>query len=367
MTEFCGSHREGRRPPALPASRSTRYRSPLRGARRQLNEQVLDSHQPVHRNGHQMVEVIAEELDRLEATLGWTEFRAIWSPIVRRIVIGDSAADDLELTRLLDFPAPRRQLGRAPPERRLGSAPLSGPVGRVRQPGRTRQPRRRSHPTPRRRPRPGGSGSALAVRLRRSRNSPLAVVRVARSASGVRRSHRPGSPAPAGVAAARPRGRRSIGIPAPVADHTRRTARERRADRVGCRYCARRDRVRDRHLGVPSRRPGAGIREPLRARDLVGRTLRRRVATDPLQRRAPPSARGCPGRGAHAHHRHGRVVTGDRCDFRLQRRRPGANGASPLQLAEYQVLELHRRTHVAETTVDRAPSRGTELAGPILR
>jgi cytochrome P450 len=75
---------------------------PLRGPRRELNEHALDSHQPVHRHAHKMIEILAEELGDLEATLGWTEFRAIWFRAVRRIVLGDRAADDTELIRLLD-------------------------------------------------------------------------------------------------------------------------------------------------------------------------------------------------------------------------------------------------------------------------
>ena len=75
---------------------------PVRTARRRLNEQVLDSDHPVHRHGARMVEVVTEELDSLTATLGWTEFREVWSRVVRRIVLGDKARDDTELTRLLD-------------------------------------------------------------------------------------------------------------------------------------------------------------------------------------------------------------------------------------------------------------------------
>jgi hypothetical protein len=49
-----------------------------------------------------MVGVITDELDALHATVGWTDFRAIWSRVVRRIVLGDKAANDTELTGLLD-------------------------------------------------------------------------------------------------------------------------------------------------------------------------------------------------------------------------------------------------------------------------
>jgi cytochrome P450 len=77
-------------------------RPPLRAARRELNEQALDSHSPVHHHGHRFVEVVREELDGLHATLGWNEFREVWSRIVRRIVLGDSARDDVTLTAQLD-------------------------------------------------------------------------------------------------------------------------------------------------------------------------------------------------------------------------------------------------------------------------
>ncbi|WP_350275516.1 cytochrome P450 [Kribbella sp. HUAS MG21] len=75
---------------------------PLRAGRRELNEQALDTHSPVHHHGHRFVELIREELDSLYATLGWEDFRAVWSRIVRRIVLGDSARDDVELTAQLD-------------------------------------------------------------------------------------------------------------------------------------------------------------------------------------------------------------------------------------------------------------------------
>ncbi|MEV0286360.1 MULTISPECIES: cytochrome P450 [unclassified Kribbella] len=74
---------------------------PLRAPRRELNEEALDTHQPVHRHAESMTAAITEEL-QLEGTFGWTDFRAVWSRIVRRIVLGDEARDDTELTDLLD-------------------------------------------------------------------------------------------------------------------------------------------------------------------------------------------------------------------------------------------------------------------------
>jgi cytochrome P450 len=75
---------------------------PLRPLRRELNEAALDSHQPVHRHGAAMLAVITEEFDTLHGTLGWTDFREIWSRIVRRIVLGDKSREDTELTAQLD-------------------------------------------------------------------------------------------------------------------------------------------------------------------------------------------------------------------------------------------------------------------------
>jgi cytochrome P450 len=75
---------------------------PLRPLRRELNETALDSHQPVHRQSAAMLAVITEELDTLHGTLGWMDFREIWSRIVRRIVLGDKSRDDTELTGRLD-------------------------------------------------------------------------------------------------------------------------------------------------------------------------------------------------------------------------------------------------------------------------
>jgi len=75
---------------------------PLRAPRRELNEHALESHQPVHQHTTHMLGVVHEELDTLTATLGWNDFRDVWSRVVRRIVLGDAARDDSELTAQLD-------------------------------------------------------------------------------------------------------------------------------------------------------------------------------------------------------------------------------------------------------------------------
>jgi cytochrome P450 len=75
---------------------------PLRAPRRALNEQALDTHQPVHRHGDKMLSAITDEFGTLNGTFGWDDFREIWSRLVRRVVLGDRARDDTEVTRLLD-------------------------------------------------------------------------------------------------------------------------------------------------------------------------------------------------------------------------------------------------------------------------
>jgi cytochrome P450 len=80
---------------------------PVRAERRSFNEVVLDSEQPVHRMGADMLAVIAEELSVLRRAavgsgeLDWDSFIQSWFRIVRRVVLGDSAREDHEVTDLL--------------------------------------------------------------------------------------------------------------------------------------------------------------------------------------------------------------------------------------------------------------------------
>jgi cytochrome P450 len=73
--------------------------------RRRFNEQVLDETQPIHRQSDHMVRVIDEEVDRLlercGGTLTWDDHIEAWYRVVRRVVFGDGAADDHEVTELL--------------------------------------------------------------------------------------------------------------------------------------------------------------------------------------------------------------------------------------------------------------------------
>ncbi|WP_165952421.1 cytochrome P450 [Kribbella albertanoniae] len=75
---------------------------PDRWPRRKLNEEALQTSQPVHRHAERMQAVVHEEMDRLQETLGWNEFREVWSQLVRRIVLGDAARDDTTVTDELD-------------------------------------------------------------------------------------------------------------------------------------------------------------------------------------------------------------------------------------------------------------------------
>jgi cytochrome P450 len=83
-----------------------------RTVRRGLQEQVLDSHSPVHRLAASFIPIVREEADQLlrgikgispegSMELGWDEFIQSWQRVVRRTVFGDQARDDHELTDML--------------------------------------------------------------------------------------------------------------------------------------------------------------------------------------------------------------------------------------------------------------------------
>ncbi|MBG0833168.1 cytochrome P450 [Planomonospora sp. ID67723] len=76
----------------------------LREDRRRFNETVLDSGRIVHRLSDTFQAVIREEVGPLAQapTLTWAEFAPAWWRAVRRIVLGDGARDDTELTDLLN-------------------------------------------------------------------------------------------------------------------------------------------------------------------------------------------------------------------------------------------------------------------------
>lgn len=103
----------------------------VRERRGALNEQVLDADRPVHRLVDSIGAVVDQEaatiLDRVKADgdrLDWATFTAGFTRIVRRVILGDTAADDRRTTDLLNRlraaanwsflrpprPGPRREL-----------------------------------------------------------------------------------------------------------------------------------------------------------------------------------------------------------------------------------------------------------------
>jgi cytochrome P450 len=78
-----------------------------RADRRVFNEAVLDASRPVHSLADAIAAKIEDEATSLLATadrtgsLTWEEFRPVWWRLVRRVVLGDAARDDSELTDLL--------------------------------------------------------------------------------------------------------------------------------------------------------------------------------------------------------------------------------------------------------------------------
>jgi len=80
-----------------------------RAERRQFNEDILEPDRTCHHLAERFVQVIAEEADDILRqakdnghTLDWEVFARGWFNAVRRIVLGDSAREDEELTHMLD-------------------------------------------------------------------------------------------------------------------------------------------------------------------------------------------------------------------------------------------------------------------------
>jgi cytochrome P450 len=72
-----------------------------RAERRAFNERVLEPGRPVHELGDAFGAKVAEEVAALPAELGWDAFARGWWRLVRRVVLGDGARDDDELTDML--------------------------------------------------------------------------------------------------------------------------------------------------------------------------------------------------------------------------------------------------------------------------
>ncbi|MBW8482719.1 cytochrome P450 [Actinomadura parmotrematis] len=105
-----------------------------RADRRAFNERVLETGRPVHDHAAAFTRKIDEEAARLVAAAGergeltWDGFRVAWWRVIRRIVLGDAARDDSEISDLLTrlrmdanwaFAHPRRRRVRERFDRRL--------------------------------------------------------------------------------------------------------------------------------------------------------------------------------------------------------------------------------------------------------
>lgn len=75
-----------------------------RSVRRGLQEQVLDSASPVHQLADHFIPIVDQEAGALlrethaKGELNWDDFIVAWFRVVRRVVFGDDARDDVELT-----------------------------------------------------------------------------------------------------------------------------------------------------------------------------------------------------------------------------------------------------------------------------
>jgi cytochrome P450 len=81
---------------------------PERADRRRYNEQVLEAHRPMHHLADHFLEVVASEARQLRAsllqhhnTLGWEDFSEAWFRIVRRVIFGEAARNDNELSSMM--------------------------------------------------------------------------------------------------------------------------------------------------------------------------------------------------------------------------------------------------------------------------
>lgn len=79
-----------------------------RADRRRFNEAVLDTDRPVHGLADSFLPIVEQEATHLlnevrqRGELAWDTFAKTWFRVVRRVVFGDAARDDRELTALID-------------------------------------------------------------------------------------------------------------------------------------------------------------------------------------------------------------------------------------------------------------------------
>jgi cytochrome P450 len=95
-----------------------------RADRRRFNEAVLDMPRPMHRLAERFRTVIEEEADVMlaqasrQGSLDWAVFSGAWFRVVRRVVLGDAARDDVEFTRLHERLRAHANLAFLQPKRR---------------------------------------------------------------------------------------------------------------------------------------------------------------------------------------------------------------------------------------------------------
>jgi cytochrome P450 len=76
-------------------------REPEWTPRRRFTEAVLDTDRPLHRLADDFAAAAAEEAASLPSTLDWDTFNEAVRRVARRVILGEQAADDVELSQML--------------------------------------------------------------------------------------------------------------------------------------------------------------------------------------------------------------------------------------------------------------------------
>ncbi|GAA5113621.1 cytochrome P450 [Haloechinothrix salitolerans] len=106
-----------------------------RPQRRHVNEAVLDTHQPLHRLAGNITTLVSDEALRLIGTatsagqLTWQDFSERWWRIVRRVVLGERAADDQLLITQLESLRRRANWAQFAPTARRTRQRFAGRLG----------------------------------------------------------------------------------------------------------------------------------------------------------------------------------------------------------------------------------------------
>jgi cytochrome P450 len=76
-------------------------RAPLWEDRRRFTEAVLDTGKPLHRLADRFAEVSVQEADKLPPELDWDAWNGAVRRVTRRVILGESAADDEDISQML--------------------------------------------------------------------------------------------------------------------------------------------------------------------------------------------------------------------------------------------------------------------------